>query len=169
MRPPLDVSVVIPTYNRADWLPRTLASILGQTLEPMEVIVVDDGSTDGTEALARSFPPTVRYSRIENSGVCRARNAGVSLARGSWLAFCDSDDLRHPRKRGATENDRPVPIWPAYGDVQACVVEPADQRILFRFRPRSFVVGRWLSWSALLLVAMSFITVTVLGRRRDWM
>ena len=98
MRPPLDVSVVIPTYNRAGWLPRTLASILEQTLEPMEVIVVDDGSTDGTEALARSFPPTVRYSRIENSGVCRARNVGVSLARGSWLAFCDSDDLWHPRK-----------------------------------------------------------------------
>ena len=98
MCPPLDVSVVIPTYNRAGWLPRTLASILEQTLEPMEVIVVDDGSTDGTEALARSFPPTVRYSRIENSGVCRARNVGVSLARGSWLAFCDSDDLWHPRK-----------------------------------------------------------------------
>ena len=98
MCPPLDVSVVIPTYNRADWLPRTLASILDQTLEPMEVIVVDDGSTDGTEVLARSFPPTVRYSRIENSGVCRARNVGVSLARGPWLAFCDSDDLWHPRK-----------------------------------------------------------------------
>jgi glycosyltransferase involved in cell wall biosynthesis len=92
------VSVVIPTYNRADCLPKTLASILEQTLEPMEVIVVDDGSTDGTEALARSFPPTVKYSRIENSGVCHARNVGVSLARGPWLAFCDSDDLWHPRK-----------------------------------------------------------------------
>lgn len=98
MCPPLDVSVVIPTYNRADWLPKTLAAVLEQTLEPMEVIVVDDGSTDGTAALARSFPPPVKYSRIENSGVCCARNVGMSLARGAWLAFCDSDDLWHPRK-----------------------------------------------------------------------
>lgn len=98
MCPSLDVSVVIPTYNRADWLPETLASILGQTVQATEVIVVDDGSTDGTEALSRSFPAGVKYVRIENSGVCHARNVGVTHAAGRWLAFCDSDDLWHPRK-----------------------------------------------------------------------
>lgn len=98
MCPRFEVSVVIPTYNRADWLPQTLATVLGQTLKPMEIIVVDDGSTDGTEVLARSFPPPVKYVRIENSGVCRARNVGAALAEAPWVAFCDSDDLWHPKK-----------------------------------------------------------------------
>jgi glycosyltransferase involved in cell wall biosynthesis len=64
----------------------------------MEIIVVDDGSTDGTDALARSFPPSVKYLRIENSGVCRARNVGVARAEAPWIAFCDSDDLWRPEK-----------------------------------------------------------------------
>jgi glycosyltransferase involved in cell wall biosynthesis len=97
----LEVSVVIPTFNRADLLPRTLASILSQTEPPVEVIVVDDGSTDGTEALARSFRPPVKSVRIENSGVCRARNVGASLATAPWIAFCDSDDLWRPDKLAA--------------------------------------------------------------------
>jgi glycosyltransferase involved in cell wall biosynthesis len=101
MCPSFDVSVVIPTYNRADWLPQTLASVLDQTLKPMEVIVVDDGSTDGTAALARSFPPSVKYFRIENSGVCRARNVGLGQATAPWIAFCDSDDLWRPDKLAA--------------------------------------------------------------------
>jgi hypothetical protein len=75
-----------------------LASILGQTLPPAEVVVVDDGSTDGTKDLARSFPPSVKYVEIPNSGVCRARNVGATNAQCSWIAFCDSDDLWHPRK-----------------------------------------------------------------------
>jgi glycosyltransferase involved in cell wall biosynthesis len=98
MYPPFDVSVVIPTYNRADWLPQTLGSILDQTLKPREVIVVDDGSTDGTQVLSRSFPPSVKYVQIENSGVCRARNVGAALAGARWVAYCDSDDLWHPQK-----------------------------------------------------------------------
>lgn len=93
-----DVSVVIPTYNRAHLLPQTLASILEQSTLPAEVIVVDDGSTDETEVLARSFRPPVKYARTENSGVCRARNVGASLATAPWIAFCDSDDLWHPEK-----------------------------------------------------------------------
>jgi hypothetical protein len=96
-----EVSVVIPSFNRADLLPRTLASILSQTAPPVEVIVVDDGSTDNTEALTRSFRPPVKYVRIENSGVCRARNVGASLATAPWIAFCDSDDLWRPDKLAA--------------------------------------------------------------------
>ena len=65
----------------------------------------------------------------------------------------------------ATENDRPVQIYRAYGDLQACVVEPGTQRILFRFAPRSFVLGQWLSGSGLLLVGASFIAATALGGR----
>jgi glycosyltransferase involved in cell wall biosynthesis len=87
------VSVVVPTYNRASLIGATLESILHQSYAPAEVIVVDDGSTDGTESVVSRFPGTVRYHRTENSGVCAARNLGVSLATSSWIAFCDSDDL----------------------------------------------------------------------------
>jgi glycosyltransferase involved in cell wall biosynthesis len=97
MCPSFDVSVVVPTYNRADLLAQTLDSILDQTLKPREVIV-DDGSTDGTQILSRSFPPSVKYLQIENSGVCRARNVGVDLAAAPWVAYYDSDDLWHPQK-----------------------------------------------------------------------
>ena len=87
-----DVSVIIPSYNRGHLVGQTLESVLGQTRLPAEVIVVDDGSTDNTAEVVARFP-AVRYQRIDNSGVCRARNVGVQMARSSWLAFCDSDDL----------------------------------------------------------------------------
>lgn len=93
-----DVSVVIPTYNRARWLPACVESVLGQTAPPREVIVVDDGSTDDTEAVCRGFPAPVRYVRQENAGVSAARNTGVSASRGSLVAFLDSDDVWFPRK-----------------------------------------------------------------------
>lgn len=90
--------MLIPTYNRAGFLLSTVTSVLGQTLKPAEVIIVDDGSTDETERVVRSFPPPVKYVRIENSGVCRARNVGADHATAPWIAYCDSDDLWHPHK-----------------------------------------------------------------------
>lgn len=90
------VAVIIPSYNRATLLPETLASILSQSLPPAEIIVVDDGSTDSTEEVVHAFSPKVRYLRIENSGVCRARNVGVAASSSPWIAFCDSDDLWRP-------------------------------------------------------------------------
>jgi glycosyltransferase involved in cell wall biosynthesis len=93
-----DVSVVIPTFNRAGLIAETLDSILGQTLPAAEVIVVDDGSLDDTEKAVGRYAARVRYHRIENSGPSRARNVGVSLARSRWIAFCDSDDLWLPEK-----------------------------------------------------------------------
>ena len=87
-----EISVIIPTYDRAGLLPRALHSVLGQSHPPAEVLVVDDGSTDGTERLVRSEFPTVRYSRQENRGVAAARNHGIREARGEWVAFLDSDD-----------------------------------------------------------------------------
>ena len=93
-----DVSVVIPSFNRAGLIAETLESILGQTFPPAEIIVVDDGSTDDTEAVVARYAPKVRYHRIENSGPSRARNVGASLASARWIAFCDSDDLWRPTK-----------------------------------------------------------------------
>lgn len=94
----LDVSVIIPTYNRADLIGYTLRSIVDQTHKPAEIIVVDDGSTDDTESVVKAFGYGVRYIRIQNSGECTARNVGVSKTSAPWVAFCDSDDLWRPRK-----------------------------------------------------------------------
>jgi glycosyltransferase involved in cell wall biosynthesis len=87
------ISVVVPAYNRADLLPHTLDAILSQTLAPAEVIVVDDGSQDGTETLLRRYAPKVRAIRIGNSGDLIARNVGLRAASAELVAFCDSDDL----------------------------------------------------------------------------
>ncbi len=92
------VSVIIPTYNRASWLEETVASILGQTRPPLEILIVDDGSTDHTPTVCAGFPPPVRYLRQPNSGVSAARNHGLREAKGEWIAFADSDDPWEARK-----------------------------------------------------------------------
>jgi len=92
------VSVIVPTYNRASLIEKTLESLLVQTHPPHEIIVVDDGSTDDTAQVVARFSPQVRYVLQENGGVSRARNHGASLASGEWLAFVDSDDVWHPDK-----------------------------------------------------------------------
>lgn len=97
----MNVSVVIPAYNRAHTLPRALDSALAQTLPAQEVIVVDDGSQDGTEALIRQHYPQVRYLHQSNGGVSRARNRGIDAARGDWIALLDSDDSWLPTKLAA--------------------------------------------------------------------
>lgn len=94
------ISVVVPTYNRADLIGETLAAIERQVLAPMEVIVVDDGSTDGTpEVMAgvmAGYGGRVRAIRIANSGELVARNTGLRAASGELVAFCDSDDVWEP-------------------------------------------------------------------------
>ncbi|WP_299819412.1 glycosyltransferase [uncultured Jannaschia sp.] len=93
------VSVVIPTWNRAALVAQAASSVLAQTWRDLELLVVDDGSTDGTaERLARIGDPRLRVIRQSNGGVARARNRGVAEARGAWIAFLDSDDLWRPEK-----------------------------------------------------------------------
>ena len=98
-----DVSVIVPTFDRVALLPRALASALSQTGPALEVLVADDGSTDGTAgALARyASDPRVRVLRLEHGGVCRARNSAVAEARAPLLAFLDSDDEWAPGKLAA--------------------------------------------------------------------
>lgn len=94
------ISVVIPTYNRKEKLPRCIESVLGQSYRKIEVLVVDDASTDGTEELFREISdPRLRYLRYEvNQGACHARNYGAQQACGELLAFQDSDDAWHTDK-----------------------------------------------------------------------
>jgi glycosyltransferase involved in cell wall biosynthesis len=88
------VSVIIPTYNRASRVRDTIESVLTQTVTDLEVIVVDDGSSDGTgKILEETFGDRIRYYAQANQGASVARNKGVEEARGEWIAFLDSDDL----------------------------------------------------------------------------
>lgn len=87
------VSVIIPVFNGERFLREAVQSVLDQKYSPVEIIMVDDGSTDGTESVARSFPETVCYLHQANQGPAAARNRGIEHARGSLLAFADADDL----------------------------------------------------------------------------
>jgi glycosyltransferase involved in cell wall biosynthesis len=92
------VSVIIPCYNGARFLRETLGSVLAQTHPVCEVIVVDDGSTDDSAAVAESFGPPVRVIRQANQGESVARNRGLDEAQGEWIAFLDADDVWLPEK-----------------------------------------------------------------------
>jgi hypothetical protein len=92
----MSVSVIIPAYNRATLLPFTLDAVLAQDKPPDEVILVDDGSTDATPAVAARYASRVRCIRTSNSGDLAARNVGLRAARAERVAFCDSDDLWRP-------------------------------------------------------------------------
>jgi glycosyltransferase involved in cell wall biosynthesis len=92
------ISVVVPAYNASSWIKETLDSILAQTFQDFEVIVVDDGSTDDTADLIESYGGVVRCVRKTNGGASSARNVGIRCSRGSWIAFVDADDLWLPFK-----------------------------------------------------------------------
>ncbi len=110
----MDISVVIPVWNRKEFLARAITSVQQQTTKPLEIVVVDDGSTDGGgEMVSREFPEVVLLTQ-SNLGVSAARNRGINCARGQWIAFLDSDDTWLPEKlaRQTTllENNRDVKV-----------------------------------------------------------
>src|SRR3954470_765888 len=95
----MNVSAIIPTFNRRQYIQRAIDSVLAQTLPVDEIIVIDDGSTDGTaEAVEAWYGSRIRVIRQENSGVSGARRRGIQEARGEWIAFLDSDDEWIPER-----------------------------------------------------------------------
>lgn len=95
----IQVSAIIPTYNRRELLLRALDSVVAQTRAVDEIIVIDDGSTDGTDAALRARDdPRIRYHWQPNAGVSAARNRGMAMARGRYIALLDSDDVWLPEK-----------------------------------------------------------------------
>ncbi len=92
------VSVIIPSYNRAEYIAETIESVLAQTYKNIETIVIDDGSTDDTKAVVARYLPKIKYVWQENSERGASRNHGLRLAKGEFIAFLDSDDLWLPNK-----------------------------------------------------------------------
>jgi glycosyltransferase involved in cell wall biosynthesis len=123
------VSVVVPTHNRASLLARTVRSIARQNLFELEIIVVDDGSSDASAVTACSVDARVRVIRHAHAlGVSAARNRGVAEARGQWIAFCDDDDVWSPEKLELqiAEAERTRAAWAYGGDVNV----DAELRVL---------------------------------------
>jgi glycosyltransferase involved in cell wall biosynthesis len=112
------VSVVIPTYNRAWCLGEAVDSVLAQRFRDFELIVVDDGSTDATAAVLAGYGGTIRILQQENRGVSAARNAGIAAARGELIAFLDSDDIWLPVKLW-----RQVEFFNRYPEALICQTE----------------------------------------------
>ncbi len=139
-----DVAVVIPAYNRPHFIGDTLDSVLAQTHAPAEILVVDDGSTDDTRAVVADFGSRVRYHRIENAGVCHARNVGVRMTSAPWVALCDSDDLWRPEKL-ATQMalfERAPEVEYAFTDFVILTDRGCEAETKFQGAPSGFWDGR---------------------------
>ena len=131
--------MIVPAYNVERYLGEALESALAQTVPPAEVIVVDDGSTDGTRAVAESFAPRVVCVPQENAGPGPARNRGAALATGDFLAFLDADDVWEPdkleRQLAAFRADPGLEL--VFGHVREFVSPDLDSAAAARLRPRA--------------------------------
>lgn len=98
------ISVIIPAYNCARYLDGAIQSVINQSFKDIEIIVIDDGSTDNTADIIKPFTGHIKYYRQENKGAASARNHGIKLSSGKYIAFLDSDDLWEPHKLAAQLN-----------------------------------------------------------------
>ena len=129
------VSVVIPAYNQAHFIAETIESVLAQTFQDFEIVVIDDGSTDNTPEIVSSFP--VRYFRQENQGPPSARNRGIELSNGEYIAFLDSDDvlMENALQKGVEVLDSHPEVGFSYG--QASMMD--EDGHIYRVRKSSFL------------------------------
>ena len=154
------VSVIIPTYNRKDLLERAVHSALDQTGADLEILIMDDGSTDGTrEAWEDREDSRIRYVHLPHGGACKARNEGLARARGDYAAFLDSDDTWEKDKL-----ERQIAFLQETGaDIVFCAFRHWDTRGAMTRRP-----GDWLPAGQVrkqqLLAENAVSTQTVLGK-----
>lgn len=130
------VSVIIPTYNRAHLIKRSATSVLNQTYSNLELIIVDDGSTDNTEDVVKSIgDDRVIYIKQQNQGACTARNNGIDHAQGEFIAFQDSDDVWHEDKL-----EKQIKCLKETGaDMVYCRVASEGEKISSKIHKRGFL------------------------------
>lgn len=97
------ISAIVTSYNSKGTIGPAIESVLAQSFKPQEIIVVDDGSSDGSKEIINSYSGEIQIAFRENGGPSKARNHGIELASESWLAFLDGDDIWHPKKTRITD------------------------------------------------------------------
>ena len=154
MNPSL-ISCIVPVYNGERYLQETLNSILAQTYRPIEIVVCDDGSTDGTASLIKEYGDQVFCQWQPNSGLSAARNLGIRAAQGEFLAFLDADDIWYPDKLM-----KQIQLFQERSDLDYCVTQirnfldssDVDEQRRFKKNPQS-------------LPQAGFSAVTLLAKR----
>jgi hypothetical protein len=163
------VSVIIPTFNRAATIARAVESVLQQTYRPLDLIVVDDGSTDGTAAILRAYGDSVTYVYQDNAGPSAARNRGFRQANGDFIAFLDSDDVWL-----ATKLERQVNLLERAGDAVPCCLCDTLMRTSHGVEQSAFQIawmklrepeGLWLNPAAVLATRFVLFCQAALIRR----
>lgn len=160
----ITISVVIPAYNSASTLVRALESVFSQTYQPLEIIVVDDGSTDTTRELLAPYVEqgTLTYVYQDNAGCGRARNIGIARAKGTHIALLDADDFWHVEKLA-----RQVEVFTVFPDTLVCytesyIVDPYHKIVwdlvrTIRTRPRSGWIARYFIINNMVLPSSTLI------------
>lgn len=157
MHQPL-ISCIVPAFNSARYIREALNSVLGQTYQRIEVIVVDDGSTDDTAAIVDEYRSSVRYVWQNNCGPAATRNRGVDEATGTFVAFLDADDLWHPTKLA-----RQLEAFAAQPALDLCIThvqmfwsdELSTEALYYQAQPRAQAIP-------------GYATTTLLARRAAW-
>ena len=170
------ISCIVPVFNGERYLAEALESILKQSYRPLEIIVADDGSTDGTAAVAAGYGSQIRYLKQCNAGPATARNLGLSVARGDYVAFLDADDLWHAEKLA-----RQMARFPARAELDYCVAHaqnfwiPELNRENDEFRDHriakplpAYVTGTLLARRELFISVGSFDASLAHGDSTEW-
>lgn len=165
------VSVVIPTYNRCQFLSQAIESVLSQTFRDLEIIVVDDGSTDGTAELVRErYGTSVRYIRQANQGRSKARNAGMEAAEGKYIALLDSDDTwkagKLEKQIRLLEASPEVGLAHTYTEVTGSTGSPDPAQTLTRLKLHAAALKRGYDYLNMSRECVMFTSTVVVRRER---
>lgn len=171
------ISCIIPCFNAAPFLAEAIESAVNQTLRPEEIIVVDDGSTDDSANIAKRYSDAVRYQLQDHGGTASARNLGLQLARGDYIAYLDADDLWHPEKSErqiAHLKSEPAPdianCWAQNFWMEDIAGEENDVGNWALAQPqRAFLIQAWMIPRFVFDRVGMFNTSFTIGSEHEWM